>query len=580
MKVKHKRVILPILVFAILMISHGTVFVYGFGNDRVVNESSIDPDGGNVNIGSAQHENRPVNYLFEDNYGVHDWIADSAVRLIANSENQDYQDKIKWLYDDNVELNKFDDVSNAGSSYAKWFQKKSFHPSTSAWYKARRYASFLHGTGWPDFRRMAVLKDPDSTVYTRISIQDINAPRNERHISQKVSFNSGSHSYTFKWVWIDKSAGYPNGVFYPENQAAGRAASRAGKEAVDFLAYQRTLADGTTQRIPKYEAASIALGAMAHYIGDLANPAHTYKSYQFSYNHKYGEQQTRVDTAIDYYGYQKIGDRFISTNFPNGGPDWNSLDPETLKVNGNPLKDPVTGNITGLTHTHNPYYAAMQMAYLTHTGYDDDNVGDDSSDTNKMKNINPEKSYYGEYAAFSLSTLNYKADFALTRYDLKYVPYWSEHVSAQPYDSEYEAARQRTRERVEVLLKWAVYWTACAILWVSYEGKLSDDTTSDRETVYDIVQVGFPKPRQFVSDSTLQEQVDKSLADTGSMIGKSEGGWRVAASLSLLVPIMAILIVPGAMRAGLELHRTPEKGKEPQPVNNDVQSYLSDGATV
>ena len=60
-------------------------------------------------------------YKFELDYGTHDWICDTAVRLIYEEGGELYRSKLKWLYDPSLYINfyLFDDTTNSDWWYTK-----------------------------------------------------------------------------------------------------------------------------------------------------------------------------------------------------------------------------------------------------------------------------------------------------------------------------------------------------------------------------------------------------------------------------------------------------------------------------
>ncbi|MFX1296339.1 MAG: hypothetical protein ACFFD2_15990 [Promethearchaeota archaeon] len=551
MRNRYKTYFLLVIIL-VISLSYLASFTIAFANSRCTSYSEA-----SGSYHAENHENDVASYRFSKDYSPHDWIADSAVRIIADSENTVYRNKIKWLYNDGIQFKDFDTAYASGSSRAEWFSSESFHASRLIWLKARIYMRYLHGTTWPDF-------EGDFPQYN-VLIGKGGPKAEEVNKKVKVGYKGCSHSFTFNYSVASKT-------FIPINQGAGTGAQRAAQDAIDFLNYEETV-DGVKKKAPKYEAAGLALGAMAHFIGDLAHPQHTYKEDHWK-QHKYNGVSQRTDGYIDYWVDQEIveitNDRIRATPyFPNGGPDWTECDVSTLKIDDNyELYDATDEYSRGLTHLYPPFYCAMRMAYLTHTGYEKYNrpYGDDENNLPGYQ----DKPWYGDFAAYRLPTLNWRADY-YCKSSKKPSP-WGSDVSAPPFKVAYQQARKNTENRVNVLMKWAAYYTACAILWTLNQTEIAEDTISDRFIAYSYGDLG----RSPVDNAILDQQIEKAIADEGSKIAVPDSGWNLAMSLSLLVPILSLVVLPAVTKVAIQQSKGVESEKKSE-VSSDTISGVRRG---
>jgi len=119
------------------------------------------------------------------------------------------------------------------------------------------------------------------------------------------------------------------------------------------------------------------------------------------------------------------------------------------------------------------------------------------------------------------------------------------------YDG-YEAAVNAAYERTKVLLKWSIYYTACAILWTCMRINAPDDST-------DASRVGtFQGPTKLGTQPLSQEELLKYWEGKYSK-GENKQGKSlyyvdtviagVMTSLIIVLPIIVLAIVPGATRS-------------------------------
>lgn len=319
------------------------------------------------------------------NHGVHDWIADSALRIIRLDPL--YPKRLtSWILDDFIPYGEFDDYPNTGKGFSVsrgWYSVQTKYGSKGDdrnWMRNRRYARFLHGTGFPDWRHK-----------TAINIKNTPIPFEACHHTASWMSNLGHH-FRFK----------PDGSIDFSSTPAGEYAIQAAQSAIHWLSYKKTVIHhGEEYTIRgKWEAGAQCLGGMTHFIADVAHPFHT------------------TIGKPNHLGWDKIGDTLVGWNDQggfsmNGGPDWSKVNPSLYSVALIPI---------------DPWTAVKEMATFAHD-------------------------YNGDNFAINLPEVVTPSD---PLYYLKYLPW------------------------VKQLLNKAVWYTACAMLWVLLQCDIHDDTFSDR----------------------------------------------------------------------------------------------------
>lgn len=354
----------------------------GFFPDRVTPTSH--PRERNVNQYVFTSLSRPPNPQgYGYHYAVHDWISDSALRLI-HLDPLIPRKYTSWILDESIPYGEFDDYPNYGSGVSAergWVSvsmKSGSNGDDRNWMRNRRYARFLHGTGIPDWDIYSIVIDNDP-----------------------IPFEACYHSAT----WMLSSRGHffrfnSDGDIDFSQTPAGWYAMQAAQSAIHWLNYSKKDQPWQGQHYSyrgKYEMGAECLSGMTHFIGDVAGPLHTFKGVPFY--HRYWDK-----IADDLVGWDATG------GFNRkGGPDWSRVNPSQYSIALIPI---------------DPWTAVKEMATLAHD-------------------------YGGSHYAPSLPS--------------------------QPSDSDLFYVNW-----VKTLLKKAVWYTACAILWVLLQCDFSDDTFSDK----------------------------------------------------------------------------------------------------
>ncbi len=248
-----------------------------------------------------------------NSYGTHDWIADSAVRLIML--NGDYRKYVsQWLfqsyssadYAENAAPFKdwVDGKKSVGDHYAYFTNDQNNFPrmTDETYLKARRYVYFLHGTRYPDWDGKKVFSNNGHIKAEYVS------DHTAAWIGNK---GPGQHSFYFKYEKTGSYQGEDVGYFIPSDTEAADYALQAAGDAIYYLKFEKTVGEGE-QAVTikgKFESAALCLGGMAHYIADVAHPSHvTIPGNPFT-------------SHIPWDFYVDKDTHFSITRFTNGGPD-------------------------------------------------------------------------------------------------------------------------------------------------------------------------------------------------------------------------------------------------------------------
>ena len=504
---------------------------------------------------ATNDDNEPINH-----YGGHDWIADSALRLIALSEKAQDTAKhpaynVSWLVtynghdrtmgnhrenfpyyvlDDTHGYRGLDDFHEKAGDEAWWWDDGDYrrcsifryqdwmgegrlnadrNPDYSDeemrehWLKVRRYVTFLHGTRLPD-RAGDYIHEILSPSFEKARIEN----------PECITSHPG-HTHHFYWELKD---GNSEKTLAGSDTEAATMAQRAARLAIHYLkkTYEVKYKEEVSQEAQekqikgKYEMGSLLLGVMTHYIGDLASPPHVLKEGKIYGNIPDAQQNWDTHDWWDAYADQftrfKTGDEAGKSSdgkeyFPFGGPCWHEEE----------IEDGEGGSfITGVDPTYidvkegefntiaelepkAPFLAAEEMAWLTFSADDQTN--------------NPSDVTERDLAAIQL--------------------HWDFNNATGKNPKNYN---KKEMKRCHALLKWAAYYTACAILWVVKESGISkrkDDTIGVRAYPYCVQEneemaldpVGIEKinARETTGadgQPTIEKWASKEFANTTMMI--------------------------------------------------------------
>lgn len=293
-------------------------------------------------------------WRFDRHYGTHQWIADSAIRIIYDENRDALKNSVGskyWFYDPNIHWDRFDcsdssshkgdwatteyiTLSGLKDPYSKWKNDK--NGKYYAWKEGRRYIRYLHGSFWPD--------NPTSDLPKISPVKTCPEFRNqfdagsmilleERSCAKRLGYTKGAHNVHFINKYVkevkdgDDVIGYDVDIdgFESAAKTSNAPALRSAKGACDsFLEHM-----GNKQ---KTELALFQLGSMTHFIADLANPCHcTYSKGEYLKEWiSYGEG---LHPKADRRPMDK--EDIFSVVFSDSGygkPDWGKVDPTDYNI--------------------------------------------------------------------------------------------------------------------------------------------------------------------------------------------------------------------------------------------------------
>jgi len=424
---------------------------------------------GNLSVSKYKHPKKPHEYIFEGNvilggrgydgshYGTHDWIADAALRTLQNPiKNPLSFSDWTWLINSDVAMNK----------HPSW--KEDYGAYSGSHNTIRSYYTYIFATQMPD---MKIKKYPD--------IQEIDIPE-EGIVIKDFSFYGGmwvgqenKHRYHFQV--IESTLG--NYEFLPMHTAPARVALWLGEAAIKCISNEEEDKNGDEFSAMQPEGAAGWLGSMTHYFADLVVPAHLIENvkypdiYLVNTYHPWFENQLANLTKWD----KSLGS--------NGGPEQGFFSWDTHVVNLLPIT-PIAPNIAIAlmadvsikiafrndgNHQHIPIsgnnhiIAENSGLFINHNTYDTDIFWDWNDDIENFGLVNSNHRYF--------------------------------------YD------------KVETLLCWATYYTACAMQYCYDEGKKrsSDEVLNVDYYVRNPVDPTPPKERTEPDPQTKIDQFVHSI---------------------------------------------------------------------
>lgn len=415
----HKKVII-VLIIATTLFTLSLLPINGSGCSNGPNYWG-DAYPGDLHTDTRyQHPYEPSEYKFGSSaipeskgydgshYGTHDWIADAAIRSLRDPiKNPLGFSDWSWLL-------------NSKCASNKWPVWKSYSSLTNHHEVIRSYMTFLFGTQMPDMRKS-------------------HFPQNINILKEGVLIgNSGEwkwvgktdyHSYHF----IPESIGSESYAFIPENPEGPRLMRYFSKEAIKCIGNKVRDEKGIILDAMQPEGAAGWLGVMTHYFADLVVPAHLLKPNSRVYHngyHTWFEKQLASLTKWD------------KSYKANGGPETKYFSWDISKIG-------MTGEWTGFIIPIRPDYAltslawhAIEIAYRKSGNHQ--HVIYDGTNDEKARNS-------GLYINSSTESWDWKIDL--------------------DNNGRLQSPHKYFYEKVEKLLIWAGFFTACAMQYILNEGK-------------------------------------------------------------------------------------------------------------
>ena len=456
---------------------------------------------GNLSENRYRHPKKPSDYVFEgdvildsrgydgSHYGTHDWIADAALRTLQNPIiNPLYFGDWTWLINSHIAMNK----------HPSW--EANYGASSGSHNTIRSYYTFIFATQMPDMKKK---KYPD--------IQEIYIP--EEDITIKDFAITGGmwvgqenkHRYHFQLI---KST-LGSYEFLPMHTAPARVALRLGEAATKCISNEREDENGDIISAMQPEGAAGWLGSMTHYFADLVVPAHLIENAKYpgiylkNYFHTWFENMLANLTKWD----RSLGS--------NGGPEQGFFSWDTYEVTLLPIT-PIPPDIaialmadtsikiafrTDGNHQHIPISGSNRVIaensglFINHSTYDTDIFWDWNDDIKNFGMLNSNHQFY--------------------------------------------------YSKVEKLLCWSVYYTACAMQYCYNEGKKENDNKDPNPNFFvdNPVRTSPPEntpttPTRPDSQRTIEEYANREA--------------RNFRNLSELLSTVALAGIPTILRESLE----------------------------
>ena len=374
-----------------------------------------------------RHPKNPSEYIFGkssvpgaqgydgSHYGTHDWIADAALRTLRNPiKNSLFFNDWTWLINSDITRNK----------WPAW--KANYHTSSNRHEVVRGYFTFLFATQMPDMKKEDY---PD--------IQEIHIPNENTWIKDlqrkggKWVGQNGKDHFHFK----EKEVGTNLYVFFTEDPACIDKITMVGEEAIKCIGNTKIDEEGNRISAMQPEAAAGWLGAMTHYIADLIVPAHVLKSsthehvYLKNMYHTWFENQLASLTKWD-KSYGSIG-----------GPESIFFSWDSYKATIAPII-PIP-----------PKIAATLMAVTTI------NIAFRTDGHHQHIPLTGNNTIEAENSGLYLNNTPYSSE---VYWD------WKEDIESNTREN---SVHRLFYDKVEYLLAWSVYFTACAMQYCYNEGR-------------------------------------------------------------------------------------------------------------
>ena len=465
---------------------------------------------GNLNSKSRyEHPKKPNDYIFGaasdkqsngydgSHYGTHDWIADAALRTLRDViKNPLFFSDWTWLINSDISRNK----------WPVW--AKDYGISSGAHNIIRGYYTFLFATQMPDLKKQ---KHPD--------IQEIDIPE-EDVIIKDFSFTGGmwvgqeaKHRYHFSVKESD--SGILN--FIPIHTAPATVALWLGKEAIKCINNEEEDEEGEKISAMQPEGAAGWLGAMTHYFADLVVPAHLIDTamyphvYASSYYHNWFENQLANLTKWD-KAYKS-----------RGGPEQGFFSWDTHEVTISPI-EPIPPNVA----------IALLAEKLIRIAFRIDG-------NHQYIPINGSNHFISENSGLFLSS---------KKYDSSIFWDWNEDIKISGL---LNSNHRFYYSKVEKLLCWSVYYTACAMQYCYNEGKKENDNKDPNPNFFVDNPVRLPPPENSTPPSTKPDPRDyiDEVTNRNLPINDSERETRNFRNITELMSTVALIGIPTTLREAL-----------------------------
>ncbi len=386
-------------------------------------------------------ESNVVDFFFSTHYGAHDWIAESALRVILESSYSSHI--LNWLYDDNlgIPFKDFDEYVLDPRPHQHWWYKNNYknYPQLfgsdslqdTRYLFTKRLYYFVHGTKFPDFpgNKISIgggLPSEQFQLYEPWMagiLREWWLDPHEIFFRLQYPFDPSDPS-TNKYI-PSRYVGDAHGIAAELCQLFALAAIYCLNVKQTFYYYDENGQEVESEWHGKYHAAAKCLGALTHYIADLSIPHHTIRD-STKATHENWEEFAQYEFLMKF-----------DKSLANGRPCWDIIDPRSLITSESLDIKPIL-----------PYVASISMAEKTFLACDE----------------GPNKDVYAYDAQTPLPGEPYLCSPYISTFDLM--------DKSHIYHS-------MLVERAKKLISYSVYYTACAILWICELAKMNERTRED-----------------------------------------------------------------------------------------------------
>ena len=386
-------------------------------------------------------------------YGTHDWIADAALRSLRDPiKNPLFFGGWTWLINSDVARNKWP------------FWKEDYGASSGSHNIIRSYYTFIFATQMPDMKKKEYPEIQKIDIPSEgVIIKDFKSPN--MWVGQE-----NKHRYHFKYIRSD--TGVYN--FIPVYTGPATAALLLGKEAIKCISNKKIDDNGNTVSAMQPEGASGWLGSMTHYFADLMVPAHIIKRamyphiYSGARYHNWFENHLANMTKWD----KKPGS--------NGGPEQTIFSWDTYKVTLLPIT-PIPPDIAIALMADK----AIKIAFRTDGNH-------------QHIPISGNNHAIAENSGLFINNSIYDTDIYWD---------WDDDLKSE---GRLNSNHRYYYNKVENLLCWSVYYTACAMQYCYNEGKKENNDNLPNPNYYvDNPERDIPTDLPPVSDP--QSRIDDIL---------------------------------------------------------------------
>jgi hypothetical protein len=346
----------------------------------------------------------------QSHYGPHDWIADEALRLLYD---YDGADDWGWLLHNPSDTNPEWEV-NYGTNLGT---------GSATHYPVRSYITYLYATQTPDIKPKTLR---DKSFYDRYFIFDEGIIIPTRVNNYNWMGTTDYHSY----IMLPWTSGSPPNeradFFIPQLDSKSMGlinlAQGFGNLAIDSLA--RLDRDGRVT-VTRPETGAFYLGAMTHYLTDLATPPHLFQSGWYFTTPKAFHKWFESNSQKNFY--------------------WGTPGPHKGFIDGNLA---LIGKSSSDIQPIAPQIAATFLA---------------------EENAKIAFSYPNEDGGLLFGADSQRFGTPLTELDMQLVNWDDRHSNSLIGGIAGGTTEEEYYNWFEKCVNWAVYYTACALKWIKNE---------------------------------------------------------------------------------------------------------------